>query len=154
MSKRKTRHDASSEGPSRKKEGGGWDESASFGKGSNPFAALRSELDSSQPAQASGASPGQTTGQTTGQAPALLPAAPKRASIHVQRKGRGGKTVTVLSNLGYTRAEVLEAWCADWRQQLGCGGQVDGEEIILQGDQRARVSALLERLGVTRIAGG
>lgn len=80
-------------------------------------------------------------------------AAPKRATVHVQRKGRGGKTVTIVSHLGFTRAEYLEHWCTVWRQKLGCGGQVEQEEIVLQGDQRARMRAILEALGVTRIAG-
>lgn len=145
MAKRKDRGQ-SKPSPSTKQVDGGWDESGSFAKGANPFAAL---LGDAAPAAAPAAAADE---KAASKAPEEF-AAPKRATVHVQRKGRGGKTVTIVSHLGFTRAEYLEHWCTVWRQKLGCGGQVEQEEIVLQGDQRARMRAILEALGVTRIAG-
>ena len=147
MAKRKDRGQ-SKPSPSTKQTDGGWDESGSFTKGANPFAALLGE---SAPAEAAPQSEAASAAKPA--APEEF-AVPKRASIHVQRKGRGGKTVTIVSHLGFTRAEYLEHWCTIWRQKLGCGGQVEQEEIVLQGDQRVRMRAILEALGITRIAGG
>lgn len=75
---------------------------------------------------------------------------PKRAVVRVQKKGRRGKTVTLVTHLGLP-PEGLERWCAELRRQLGCGGAVEGETIVLQGDQRARVADALEARGVREV---
>lgn len=80
-------------------------------------------------------------------------AKPRRATVRIQRKGRGGKTVTILSHLGVSKPETLEHWCDHLRKKLGCGGTVEEEEIVLQGDQRQRIEAALRDIGVERITG-
>src|SRR5262245_1927429 len=80
-------------------------------------------------------------------APDARPKGPARAVVRMERKGRGGKEVTVVDKLGLGPA-ALEAWCRDLKQALGCGGSVDGEQIVLQGDLRARVPAVLTARGV------
>jgi translation initiation factor 1 len=90
-----------------------------------------------------------------GKAPAVAssPAKPKppaRAVVRMERKGRGGKEVTVVDKLGLRPAE-LEAWCRELKQALGCGGAVDGELIVLQGDLRVRVPAVLTDKGVAKV---
>ncbi len=85
--------------------------------------------------------------------PAVVPKPPSRAVVRMERKGRGGKEVTVVDKLGLRPAE-LEAWCKDLKQALGCGGAVDGELIVLQGDLRPRVPAVLTAKGVGKVTIG
>ena len=76
--------------------------------------------------------------------------APARAVVRLERKRRGGKEVTVIDKLELA-ADALEAWCRELKQALGCGGAVDGATIVLQGDLRARVPAVLRAKGVGKI---
>jgi translation initiation factor 1 len=70
------------------------------------------------------------------------------------RKGRGGKTVTLVSGMS-ARGEALDALARDLRQALGCGAAVeDGERIVVQGDQVSRVRELLASMGARRIVVG
>jgi translation initiation factor 1 len=109
----------------------------------DPFAALEA-LRSSLPVGATVSKP---------PAPAVVPKPPGRAVVRMERKGRGGKEVTVVDKLGL-RARELEAWCKDLKQALGCGGAVDGELIVLQGDLRARLPAVLTAKGVAKVTIG
>src|SRR5262245_16546314 len=78
---------------------------------------------------------------------------PARAVVRMERKGRGGKEVTVIEKLGLAERE-LEAWCRALKAALGCGGAVDGDAIVLQGDLRQRVPAVLTARGVARVTVG
>lgn len=78
---------------------------------------------------------------------------PKRAVVRLEKKGRGGKKVTVITHLALP-TDALEQWALKLRKQLGCGGSVEGETVVLQGDQRKRTIALLETLGVKRVTAG
>jgi translation initiation factor 1 len=78
---------------------------------------------------------------------------PARAVVRREKKGRGGKEVTVVEQLGLGPKE-LEAWLKDLKNRLGCGGVVEGEALVLQGDQRDRTAALLESKGVRKIIAG
>jgi len=109
----------------------------------NPFAALEA-MRSSLPAGVARPEPS---------APGSKPKPPARAVVRMERKGRGGKEVTVIDKLGL-RAVELEAWCRELKQALGCGGAVDGELIILQGDLRSRVPAVLTAKGVEKVTVG
>jgi translation initiation factor 1 len=109
----------------------------------NPFgalAALRDQLPAgSHPASAPPASEG---------APAQR--GPARAVVRMERKGRAGKEVTAVEQLGL-RAPELEVWLKALKTALGCGGVVEKDSLLLQGDQRDRVKALLEARGVRRV---
>ena len=109
----------------------------------DPFAALEA-LRSSLPV-------GKTVAKPL--APPVVAKPPGRAVVRMERKGRGGKEVTVVDKLGL-RALELEAWCKDLKQALGCGGAVDGELIVLQGDLRARLPAVLTAKGVAKVTIG
>jgi translation initiation factor 1 len=85
--------------------------------------------------------------------PAATAAAPARAVVRYERKGRGGKAVTVVEKLGLGPRE-LEAWLAELKRALGCGGAVEGDALVLQGDLRERVRAQLEARGVRRVTVG
>jgi translation initiation factor 1 len=78
---------------------------------------------------------------------------PARAVVRMERKGRGGKEVTVVEQLGLPPAQ-LEAWLKALKGSLGCGGAVEEESLVLQGDHRERLPALLESRGVRRVIVG
>jgi len=75
---------------------------------------------------------------------------PARAVVRYERKGRGGKEVTVVEKLELP-AKELETWCKDLKSALGCGGFVDEDSIVLQGDLRTRLPAVLTAKGVAKI---
>lgn len=71
----------------------------------------------------------------------------------MERSGRGGKEVTVIQHLDLSEVErerLLKALKAD----LGCGGYVEGETLVLQGDQRSRVGPRLTARGVRKVTLG
>lgn len=75
---------------------------------------------------------------------------PARAVVRLERKGRRGKETTMVEHLALPPAE-LERWCQDLKRSLGCGGVVEGATIVLQGDLRKRVEALLLARGVRKV---
>ena len=78
---------------------------------------------------------------------------PARAVVRYERKGRGGKEATLIEQLALSPRERAE-WLLAMKQALGCGGTLEGEALVLQGDQRPRVRAWLEARGVGRISVG
>jgi translation initiation factor 1 len=70
-----------------------------------------------------------------------------------ERKGRGGKTATVVAGLGLP-ARALDALARDLRRALGCGAVVEDDTIVLQGDLVARVEPWLSARGARRIVVG
>lgn len=111
-------------------------------KKSDPFAALE-KLRAQLPV-----GPRPTTSATAPQR-----RGPARAVVRVERKGRGGKEVTVIEKLGLAERELAD-WCRALKAALGCGGAVDGDAIVLQGDLRQRVPAVLTARGVGRVTVG
>jgi translation initiation factor 1 len=85
--------------------------------------------------------------------PPAAPAPPPRvarAVVRLERAGRGGKEVTVIDHLALRAAE-LEAWLKGLKAALGCGGVVEDDRLVLQGDQRERLRTLLKDRGVKKI---
>jgi translation initiation factor 1 len=105
----------------------------------NPFAALE-KLRADLPA---GPAPKETKPVAKG---------PAWAVVRMERKGRGGKEATIVEKLGLKPA-ALEQWCKELKQALGCGGSVDGDTIVLQGDLRQRLPAVLTAKGVAKVIG-
>jgi translation initiation factor 1 len=70
------------------------------------------------------------------------------------RKGRGGKTVTLVAGLTGSAAELAQL-ASDLKRLCGTGGTLRGDVLEMQGDVRDRVRPELERRGYTvKIAGG
>lgn len=67
--------------------------------------------------------------------------------IDVERKGRGGKTATIISGFTLTDDEISEV-AARLKKKLGTGGSARGGEILIQGDRRADVTRALKELGL------
>jgi translation initiation factor 1 len=68
------------------------------------------------------------------------------AKLRMEKKGRGGKTVTVVDNLP-NNAAFLKDLCQDLKRACGTGGAVQDGAIELQGDLRERVRARLLNKG-------
>jgi translation initiation factor 1 len=74
--------------------------------------------------------------------------------IHRDRKGRGGKTASVVTGLPGTEPE-LDALLKRLKSQLGTGGAREGRSLVIQGDHRDRLLADLTALGhQVKLAGG
>lgn len=138
----------------------------------NPFAALRAEAAPSAPppatparAATTAASPPMASGPVAAlavapaaPAPTHAPAAttaaagkgPARAVVRMERKGRGGKEVTIIDKLELAPA-AREQWLKALKQSLGTGGVLEGEDLVLQGDHRDRAAAWLEARGVRKV---
>jgi translation initiation factor 1 len=71
----------------------------------------------------------------------------------MERKGRGGKEVTVIEQLELSLKQ-REKWLKELKGALGCGGTLEGDDLVLQGDQRERVKDLLEKKGVRKVFAG
>ena len=65
-----------------------------------------------------------------------------------EKARRGGKTVIVVGQLPtHLSPPELENLARRARKSLGCGGQLIGREIELQGDQADRIRAFLDKEG-------
>ena len=73
--------------------------------------------------------------------------------VRLERSGRGGKEVTVVEHLSL-RADERDGWLKALKASLGCGGTVEGDTLVLQGDQRKRLPALLTARGVRKVTMG
>ena len=68
------------------------------------------------------------------------------AKVRVEKKGRGGKTVTVVYGLPQN-AQFLKDLSQDLKRACGTGGSVIEGGVELQGDLRPRVRDVLTRRG-------
>ena len=76
-----------------------------------------------------------------------------RAVVRMERSGRGGKEATVIEQLELTPAE-RQAWLTALKAALGCGGKVEGDTLMLQGDHRKRLPPILAARGVKKVIAG
>ena len=94
-------------------------------------------------------------------APAAAPAAPTdplaalsglpRVVLRREKQGRGGKTVTVVEGLP---EPLAEAALKPLKSSLGCGAALEGDRVVLQGDQTTRAAAFFEARGVKKVVRG
>ena len=74
--------------------------------------------------------------------------------IRKETKGRGGKSVSVVTGLPLAGSE-LKALAQALKQRCGVGGSVKGDDIEIQGDVRDVLKAELEKRGyAVKLAGG
>ncbi len=73
---------------------------------------------------------------------------PSQQSLRVQptRKGKGGKTVTVISGF-QSRPETLKALLKQLKSQCGTGGTVKDDTLEIQGDHAEKLVELLRQKG-------
>ena len=68
------------------------------------------------------------------------------AKLRMEKKGRGGKTVSVVYDLPRNDA-FLKDLCQELKRACGTGGTVHDDTIELQGDLRDRIRACLTSRG-------
>ncbi|MFI5301919.1 MAG: translation initiation factor [Polyangiales bacterium] len=85
--------------------------------------------------------------------PASLDPFAGKVVLSVSRKGRGGRTVTIVSGLRGTD-EVLEAQCRELKKALGCGASIDDGAIVVAGNALDRVKGWLEAQGAKKVIVG
>ncbi|MFN8424431.1 MAG: translation initiation factor [Anaerolineae bacterium] len=85
---------------------------------------------------------------------ASKPAVQQTAAIRREKKGRGGKTVTVVYDL-VLKPDDLKALGKRLKTVCGTGGTVKDGTIEIQGDHRDAIAAELQRIGYrTKFTGG
>ena len=119
-------------------------------KFNNPFASL-APLASGTPE--SPAAPQKPVASVEPKSPPPGTRAIPRAVVRMERSGRGGKEVTVVEHLDLSPLE-REKWLKQLKAALGCGGVVEGNSLVLQGDHRKRLPAVLTARGVRRVTIG
>ncbi|NMO14300.1 translation initiation factor [Pyxidicoccus fallax] len=111
----------------------------------NPFAKLAELRD---------ALPGKTPQLRAEDFPAEPPPdGPERAVVRLARRERDGAEVTRVEELGLP-PDALAAWGQALQRGLACRVSVEGEALVLEGDQRRGVPGLLLRKGVRRVSQG
>jgi translation initiation factor 1 len=82
------------------------------------------------------------------------PVSQQTLKVQASRKGRKGKTVTVISGF-QAKPETLTELSKKLKAQCGAGGTVKDQEIEIQGDHRQQVVQFLDQLGYpVKISGG
>lgn len=70
-----------------------------------------------------------------------------KVSFHFERKGRGGKAVTVIRGLERLTSEEQMAICDQVKKALGTGAWFEEERLVIQGDQVLRGRAWFDAQG-------
>ena len=75
-------------------------------------------------------------------------------TLQRQVKGRNGKPITIVSGLALAGAE-LKNLAKELKKECSVGGSIDGQDILIQGDKRDRLTRLLESKGYkVKLTGG
>ncbi|GHV26565.1 hypothetical protein FACS1894167_00080 [Synergistales bacterium] len=74
-----------------------------------------------------------------------------QAALHMERAGRGGRTVTTITLKPEIGQKSMELMAKAMRQGLGCGSHIEDAKIVIQGDNRERAKIWLEKHGVKRV---
>jgi translation initiation factor 1 len=72
----------------------------------------------------------------------------QKVTVRLERKGRGGKSVTVIDGL-QMRQKEREALLKQLKTKLGTGGTVKDTSLEIQGDHRDALMAELGKMGYT-----
>lgn len=70
--------------------------------------------------------------------------------VHLEKKGRGGKAVSIIRGLKMTDTKMKEIE-RKLKSICGVGGTQKNQEIIIQGDHRDKIITYLKKLGATDI---
>ncbi len=100
--------------------------------------------------------PGETpepasSGSASDGAPAAASPFGPKLVVRRERKQRKGKTVTCITGIaGAARLDLAKQLA----RALGCGGTVQGDDLVLQGDHVARAATWLRERGAPRVVEG
>jgi translation initiation factor 1 len=90
--------------------------------------------------------------------PAAEPPTPPNALagkivVSKSRKGRGGRTVTIVA--GIRGDDVArDTLCRELKKALGCGASIEGDKLIVSGDISDRIAEWLEKRGAKKVIRG
>lgn len=83
-----------------------------------------------------------------------LPVAQQDLRVQASRKGRKGKTVTIVSGF-QAKVETLTELAKKLKAQCGAGGTVKDNQIEIQGDHCQQLVQVLSQLGYkVKVSGG
>lgn len=83
-----------------------------------------------------------------------LPPNQQNLKVQASRKGRKGKTVTVISGF-QAKPETLATLLKQLKTQCGAGGTVKDNELEIQGDHAQKLAQALSQMGYkVKICGG
>ncbi|MGD1712889.1 translation initiation factor [Dapis sp. BLCC M172] len=83
-----------------------------------------------------------------------LPPNQQNLRVQASRKGRKGKTVTIISGF-QSNSETLTALLKQLKNQCGAGGTLKDNEIEIQGEHKQKLLEILTKLGYkAKISGG
>lgn len=68
--------------------------------------------------------------------------------VAMERKGRGGKTATIISGFTWPDERIAQL-ASKMKSRMGTGGAARSGEILIQGDRREDVARFLRQLGHT-----
>lgn len=74
------------------------------------------------------------------------PVSKQQVYVRLDRKGRGGKSVSVISGLCLSHKD-MEALLKKLKARLGTGGTIKDDDLEIQGDHRDVICAMLQDLG-------
>ena len=72
---------------------------------------------------------------------------PKKIKIHKEKKGKKGKTITVISGFGSDNTSQIGNLLKKLKVYCGTGGSLNDHGIQLQGDMRDKVKFFLRKEG-------
>ena len=72
---------------------------------------------------------------------------PKKIKIHKEKKGKKGKTVTVISGFGSDNTSQISKLLKKLKVYCGTGGSLNDHGIQLQGDMQDKVKFFLRKEG-------
>jgi len=75
-----------------------------------------------------------------------LPFEEQKLYVSIDRKNRGGKSVTLIEGFVGSEEDSVDL-AKKLKQQCGVGGGYKNDEIYIQGNHREKVSAILQKLG-------
>jgi translation initiation factor 1 len=70
----------------------------------------------------------------------------KRVTVRLDRKGRGGKSVTLIEGL-HMSVKDQESLLKQFKAQLGTGGTLKNNTLEIQGDHRDAIMTILQDMG-------
>ncbi len=73
--------------------------------------------------------------------------------VRKERKGRKGKTVTLVRTSGLSEA-AIDDLARELRRSLGCGSSVEDDVIVVQGDMVTRCGEFLQKKGFRFVISG
>ena len=83
-----------------------------------------------------------------------LPPNQHKLKIEVSKKGKGGKTVTIVSGFQVS-IETLNSLTKTLKNQCGAGGALKDNLIEIQGDHRQKLLEIVTKLGYkAKLSGG